>query len=188
MKTAPSPSGTVIHLAIDREHGVLVNPLRAYETDDFSDITNASYYDLEDTIITQKPVEDAIGCLVAAIERAGGTPPDWLEATPEDEAAWRATASHWLSSKVREEELMSLVENTPLPPYRDGVELRDALAAAKINVEGLRETCLRGGPGSSLFVTAFKGDPVNFNEALERAGLTYRVDDLPSDHSAIIRA
>lgn len=187
MKTAPSPSGTVIHLAIDREHGVLVNPLRADETDDFSDITNASYYDLEDTIITQKPVEDAIGYLVAAIERAGGTPPDWLEATPEDEAAWRATASHWLSSKVREEELMSLVENTPLPPYRDGVELRDALTAAKINVEGLREKCLRGAPGGSLFVTVYAGDPVKLNEALERAGLPYRVDEQPSDQSAILR-
>lgn len=187
MKRDQPVDAGIIRLAIDREHRALVNPLRVGESDDFEDMTNAVFYELEEIALESLPREEATAAIERAIEFVGGSAwPDWLEDGPEDDAAWRAQVRLWLASQVGAEDLMSLAENTPWPEYRDGLELRQALRAARIELEGLREACLRGAPGGSLFAAVYSGDLAELNRLLEQAGLPYRVEEEASDQSEVI--
>jgi hypothetical protein len=186
MKRNQPKHGTNVRLSIDQEMNVLVNPGRANESDDFYDVTNSMYYDIDDGVIAAAARNKAVEIIRSAVEREGGEPPMWLDAETTDDAGWQQNAKRWLSSQVSESELMHLAENTPWPVYRDGVELRLALERSKIRLKDLREVCIRGAPGGSCFVTVYSGPPADLNKILEGADLPYRVDDTPSDQSEII--
>jgi hypothetical protein len=173
-RNRPKTTG-IVQLVIDREHGALINPLREGESDDFDDVTNAVFYGLENIDFLSKTSTEVASLIRDAVEEGGYLFPDWLENDPAEDDTWMDQAKRWLNSKVGESEIMWLAENTPFPEYRDGVELRSALEAAQIQLPGLREVCLRGAPGGSLFVTAYSGDPTELNRLLVETDLPYRV-------------